>query len=94
LKKIYKTSEYGYSFPVEYIDVLKTTEVKEYHKDLINYIIFSTALKMGRYGFNTVAGAGGQDNNTMVQMLVAEFILSHCKKRQYTTENEIMWFDK
>lgn len=50
--------------------------------DLLNYILWSQIMNYSRYGYHCVSGGGSQDQEMMLQKVIAEFVLAKCAARE------------
>lgn len=92
-RSVFKVTPFGFSFMTKSSRILNVNELRGFHEELVNYIMFALALSAGRYGFDTVSGAGGQDTSVFVQRIVAKFVLEFTENNErYNTENDIYWW--
>lgn len=97
--KMIKTCQYGFSFPRQYslLKILNKDNIDDFHKNLIDYIMFAKSLEFGRYSFFSTSGRGGQDLDVRVQELIARFIIKFIKRefdeggKVYTKNETIFW---
>ena len=91
-RNMYQSSIGGVSLTMAAYNLFVLSKLKEFHKELIDYRLFTLALETGGYGFNSASRIPGEEICTIVQRNVAEFILDFTKEWEATLHMTTNYF--
>lgn len=87
---VFSSSQYSYNFVREYEKYISNENFDKYSDLLIDYIMFTESLAVGRQGFFSLSGSGSQDTEMYVQKLIAEWSLSFIENARKDEDWDIL----